>query len=156
MVRFSREIAFLLFGVAITLFVLAVFRRTPPPKTIVQTITDTVVVEKTRIQVKPLKPETLRIHDTLTHHDTVRVIEWREYSFRDSILSLSIIADTVKSFSYAITPRAYRMPSHQVILLATPSSVLGLASITRNVVVGAGWNFREKTPEIAVGVTVRW
>jgi len=156
MVKISRDILFLLFGVAITLFMASIFRKSPQPKTIIHTITDTVVVEKTRIQVKPAKPETLRIHDTLTHHDTVRVIEWREYSFRDSVLSLSIVADTVKSFSYAITPRKYRMPSHQVILMATPSSILGLSTITKNVVVGAGWNFREKTPEIAVGVSVKW
>jgi hypothetical protein len=156
MVRLPREIVFLLFGVAITLFALAIFRKSPQPKTIIQTITDTVIVEKTRIQVKPLQPETLRICDTLTHHDTVRVIEWREYSFRDSILSLSIVADTVRSFSYAITPRKYRIPSHQVILMVTPSSILGLSTITKNVVVGAGWNFREKTPEIAVGVSVQW
>ncbi len=156
MVRLPREIIFLFFGVAITLFALAIFRKSPQPKTIIQTITDTVIVEKTRIQVKPLKPETLRVYDTLTHHDTIRVIEWREYSYRDSILSLSIVADTVKSFSYVITPRTYRMPSHQVIVMATPSSVLGLATITKNVVVGAGWNFREKVPEIAVGVTVKW
>jgi hypothetical protein len=156
MVRLPREIVFLFFGVAITLFALAIFRKSPQPKTIIHTITDTVIVEKTRIQVKPLKPETLRIYDTLTHHDTIRVIEWREYSYRDSMLSLSIIADTVKSFSYTITQRTYRMPSHQVIVMATPSSVLGLATITKNVVVGAGWNFREKVSEIAVGVTVRW
>ncbi|MGB4463717.1 MAG: hypothetical protein WBI96_03475 [Candidatus Hydrothermia bacterium] len=156
MVRLPREIIFLFFGVAITLFALAIFRKSPQPKTIIQTITDTVIVEKTRIQVKPLKPETLRVCDTLTHHDTIRVIEWREYSYRDSILSLSIVADTVKSFSYDITPRTYRMPSHQVIVMATPSSVLGLATITKNVVVGAGWNLSEKVPEIAVGVSVKW
>jgi len=155
MVRLPREIIFLFFGVAITLFAFAIFRK-PQPKTIIQTITDTVVVEKTRIQVRPLQPETLRVHDTLTHHDTIRVIEWREYSYRDSILSLSIVADTVKSFSYAITPRKYRMPSHQVILMATPSSVLGLATITKNVVVGAGWNFRTKSPELAIGFSLRW
>ena len=153
--RLPREIIFLFFGVAITLFAFAIFRK-PQPKTIIQTITDTVVVEKTRIQVRPLQPETLRVHDTLTHHDTIRVIEWREYSYRDSILSLSIVADTVKSFSYAITPRKYRMPSHQVILMATPSSVLGLATITKNVVVGAGWNFRTKSPELAIGFSLRW
>jgi hypothetical protein len=156
MVRLPREIVFLLSGVAITLITLAIFRKSPRPQTIIQTITDTVVVEKTRIQVKPLPPETLRIYDTLTHRDTVRVIEWREYSFRDNNLSLSIVADTVKSFSYAITPRKYHTPSHQVILMATPSSILGLSSITKNVVVGAGWNFREKTPEIAVGISIQW
>jgi hypothetical protein len=155
MVRLPKEIVFLLFGVAITLFMLAIF-KSPHPQTIIQTITDTVVVEKTHIQVKPLKPETLRINDTLAHHDTIRVIEWREYSFRDSILSLSIVADTVKSFSYAIAPRKYHMPSRQVILMATPSSILGLASITRNVMVGAGWNFRTRSPELAIGFSIQW
>ena len=160
MVKIPKELLYLILGVFITLIFFSIFRAKPETKPILQVKTDTIVVEKTKIKVKPLPPETIQIQNVVS--DTIKienkVIQWREYFYQDSLLKLSIEADTIRKITYTITvkQKPVRPKTHQVILLATPTSLVGLSNITKNVVIGAGWNFREKVPEIAVGVSAKW
>jgi len=158
MVKIPKEISYLILGVFITLILFSICRKKPETKPIIQVRTDTVVVEKTKIKVRTLPPETIHIQKVVS--DTIkvenRVIQWREYLYQDSLFTLSLEADTIRKIAYSIIQKPAKPKTHHVILLATPTSIVGLSNITKNIVLGAGWNFRTKSPELAIGFSLQW
>lgn len=120
-------------------------------------------VETVRVQVikwKPIQAETIRKADTIIKGDTVYitrpvVLQWKEYRYEDKEkrLSITIEADTIRRISVLLMKPH---PAKEMGVLVSTSSVTIYTLPTANLMVGAGWNFENKRPEVIVGVRLRF
>jgi hypothetical protein len=142
-------------GVFVAVLILSVCKGSKPPA--IQTIETQKIETLTVWRVKKLAPETIRVERMVakTKNDTVIIerpviINWREYQWEDKRLKLNIVADTVRKVSYKIK----EFPKEAGVLVST-QSLMFYGTPTRNLILGVGWNFRLREPEIMVGVRFR-
>ena len=154
--RLPSRLAYFLTGVFTAVIVFAICRKPQKPQHIVQTEK---VVETLRV-VRTLPAETVKTQKVVrisdTHIDTVevvRVIDWKLYEFKDAFIRAQIEADTVRKFSYTLLQK---QKTKEAGILLNTQSIVFYTKPARNFIVGAGWNFQRKTPELAVGVFIEW
>ena len=150
----KKALLYFVAGICFTLFIFGLFYRPkqPAPQVQITHRIDTVIVRvpqvKEKVVVKPLPAETVKTFNE------IRVINWRSYTYEDKKIWLSITCDTLKEFSYVVKPQ--RQPTREVGLLVTPNAMLIHTSIGTHFLVGVGWNFRERTPEVMLGARIRF
>lgn len=160
--RIKLPLQFLYFvaGVFVAVLIFSVCMR-PKPQAIqtkpqaIQTIEMQPKVETLTVwRVKKLVPETIRVERVVakTKSDTViierpLVINWREFQWEDKRIKLNIIADTIRKVSYKIK----EFPKEAGVLVSTQSLML-YGTPTRNLILGVGWNFRLRVPEMMLGM----
>lgn len=153
-VKIPLPVLYFFAGVFFAILINTIIKR-PSTSSKPQTVLTAKIETLTVFKVKKLPPETVRNERIYRKEDTVFIerpviIGWKEYTYEDRLLRAKMIADSLKEFTYKIKgiPR-------EAGVLFTPQSVLIYGTPTTYTILGVGWNFRMREPEILVGVRIR-